>query len=87
MIMRFKGQVLQARELPDQKTGQLTPVLDMLFFEAGKKAETIAVYARDHKIADLKALEGKHVTFTVWASVKSLSLQPDALKTLVVDKA
>ena len=79
MVVQVEGTVVQVREFTDTKTGEVTPVLDLLVMEPGRKAETVPVYCREQRKDDLLKLVGRKALFKVWASVKSLSLQDNGV--------
>lgn len=77
MIIKVEGQVIQVREFVDKKTGEVTPVADLLVMVPGKQAQVVPMYCRDLKKVDIEKMIGKLTQFQCWASVTSLSFQSD----------
>jgi len=79
MVVQVEGTVVQVRDFTNIKTGEVTPVLDLLVMEPGRNADMVPVYCRDQKKDELLKLVGRKGLFKVWASVKSLSLQDNGV--------
>jgi len=79
MVVQVEGTVIQVRDFTNIKTGEVTPVLDLLVIEPGRNADMVPVYCRDHKKDDLRTLVGCKGFFKVWVSAKSLNLQADGV--------